>query len=124
MSASPAAVAVAQEVLDCERATDAQGHDYCAAHWFGWLSDRDCCPRAERVADAVSAIAAREALEEFADELEQHIYPEDVFPRPTLEEAKRDLNLLRKVGSSPDRYSGSGARNVANIARARAEASR
>lgn len=52
MAASEAAVTAVMEALDCKREVDRNGHAYCEAHWYGWLSDADACPRAERAANA------------------------------------------------------------------------
>ncbi|MGZ4518896.1 MAG: hypothetical protein ACXVX9_12210 [Mycobacteriaceae bacterium] len=70
MAASEAAVAAVMEALDCRREVDRNGHAYCEAHWTGWLSDVNACPRAERAADAVWPIAQAEALRDYASELD------------------------------------------------------
>lgn len=52
------AILAAMKVLDCERVRGDVGMGYCAEHNFGWLSDADCCPRAERVVNQVLAAMA------------------------------------------------------------------
>ena len=74
----PEAVEACMRASDCHRTTDRNGVPYCEAHWYGWLSDVDACPRAERVAAAVVAAldlprlereAAAKALHEAADRM-------------------------------------------------------
>jgi hypothetical protein len=72
MAASEAAVNAVMEALDCHREVDRNGHADCEAHWYGWLSDVNACPRAERAAnaavDADRASIQAETLREAAQE--------------------------------------------------------
>lgn len=69
MAASEAAVQVVVKGLHCaEVGTPPTGDpSYCLRHFENWIERG--CPVAVAVADAVAAIAAREALEQAADAL-------------------------------------------------------